>query len=582
MRKITLGFFILTFVTMISLFGIDTAHAAHKLENQHIHVFVNDDGSADITETRQADLSEGTENYIVIENLGASTIQNFTVTENGQQYDFIENWNIDASREEKTFKNGIINTGKGYELAWGIGEYGQHEYVLQYTITDFIKQLDDAQILFWQFVNPGTNIPPERVTIEIEANKPISNDEERIWAFGYHGEVNFVDGKVIANSDQPLSSDNYVTILVEFNQGVFSTNDILNRTIRDVKEEAFEGSDYDLDLALGTGGDSSTSTNDGSGTTVSVNTVVTIFFVILGVVVLGGIAILIFIVVVFIVARGSTVRPGKFKRKFKDEYYRDYPFEKGFAYVYYIAYIMGVGNFENILTAYLLKWIKEEKIRIDESEVGTIFKRNQTTIFMLKRENENRSLEGKLFNMLDGAAGADGVLPQGRLSSWAQRNQKRLFDWETSVRNSSARYLEKLNHVTSEEKKIIFKKYTQFHITESGKEIEDNMYKYINYLHDFSLVHEHDAVNVMIWDEIMIWAGFFGLTEEVMKQFKAIYPKYEDESLFKEKSVVMATAVATQTNKARATTTSSSGGGGSASIGGGGGSFGGGSGGGTR
>src|SRR5690625_1390654 len=583
MRNFTLGFFILTIVTFFSFLGIDTAHAAHKLESQHIHVFINDDGSANITETRIADLSEGTENYIVIENLGKSTIQNFSVTENGQQYEYVDNWNIDASREEKTFKNGIINTSDGYELAWGIGDYGRHEYVLQYTITDFIKQVDDAQMLFWQFVNPGTNIPPENVTVEIEANKQISAGEEGIWAFGYHGDIHIVDGKVIANSSQPLSSDNYVTILVEFNQGVFSTNDILSRTMRDVKEEAFVGSDYDLDEALGTGGASDSSkSGGGSGKEISVNTVFIIVLVIVGLLVFGGIAFVIFIIVVFILSRGTEVKPERFRRKYKDEYYRDYPAES-FLYVYYIGYKMGASDFKTVLTALLLRWMKEERIRIEEAEVGTLFKRNQTTIFIQNSDMGSRNLEGELFNMLVRAADKDGALSQSRLSSWAQRNQERLFKWEKRLRNASARYLEKQGQASSRQRRIIFNKVTIFSLTTSGEELEANMYRYINYLHDYSLLHEHDAVNVMIWDEIMVWAGFFGITEEVMKQFKAIYPKYEEESLFREKNVAMATAVATQTNKARSTYASrSSGGGGSASIGGGGGSFGGGSGGGTR
>lgn len=51
--------------------------------------------------------------------------------ENGRKYEFIENWNIDTTREEKTFKNDIIKTSDGYKLVWGIGEYGYHKYILE-------------------------------------------------------------------------------------------------------------------------------------------------------------------------------------------------------------------------------------------------------------------------------------------------------------------------------------------------------------------------------------------------------------------------------------------------------------------
>src|SRR5699024_11453343 len=107
-----------------------------------------------------------------------------------QTYEIIDNWNIDASREDKVFKNGIIETNNGYELVWGIGEYGKHLYELQYTVTDFIKQVDGPeQILFWRYVNDELNTPPEKLTIEIETDKALTEENEKIWAFGLDGNI---------------------------------------------------------------------------------------------------------------------------------------------------------------------------------------------------------------------------------------------------------------------------------------------------------------------------------------------------------------------------------------------------------
>src|SRR5699024_8402056 len=210
-----------SFINMQSVIAAD-----NKLEDLHIHVYIHNDGSATITEQRQATLSEGTENYIVIGNLGASTIRDFTVSEEGETYEFIDPWDINASRTNKTFKNGIIKETNHYELIWGIGDYGSHHYVVQYTITDFIKQLDDSQILFWRFVNDQTNIPPENVTVEIETEKEISEAEEGIWGFGFEGDVQFANGKVVAKSDRPLKKKDYVTILVKFPDDQFGTTDV--------------------------------------------------------------------------------------------------------------------------------------------------------------------------------------------------------------------------------------------------------------------------------------------------------------------------------------------------------------------
>src|SRR5690625_785605 len=199
MNKASNLYVMISLLLCFMLFPNDLVEAKeHRLESLHIHTYIHEDGSATITETRQATLHEGTENYDVIEDLGKSTIINFTVSENGKTYEFIDHWDIDSSREEKAYKNGVIKTASGYELVWGIGEYGYHEYILEYTVTDFIKQLKDSQMLFWRYVNDATNIPPEQLTIEIETDKQLNVDDEKIWGFGFDGDIHFEKGNVIA------------------------------------------------------------------------------------------------------------------------------------------------------------------------------------------------------------------------------------------------------------------------------------------------------------------------------------------------------------------------------------------------
>src|SRR5699024_11929680 len=58
----------------------------HSLEDIEISVYVNDDGSARIKERRDAYLTEGTENFIVIGNLGDSEIVDFEVWERSEEH----------------------------------------------------------------------------------------------------------------------------------------------------------------------------------------------------------------------------------------------------------------------------------------------------------------------------------------------------------------------------------------------------------------------------------------------------------------------------------------------------------------
>src|SRR5699024_11987111 len=56
---------------------------------------------------------------------------------------------IDASFEEKAYKYGVLDVDNGYELAWGISEYGPQEYNLSYSLSNMVRELEDGQALFW-------------------------------------------------------------------------------------------------------------------------------------------------------------------------------------------------------------------------------------------------------------------------------------------------------------------------------------------------------------------------------------------------------------------------------------------------
>jgi len=245
MRKVLFGWILLMSLTFFYNFEQISVQAAdNKIEQIQMEVFIHDDGSAKVKETRLVDLYEGTENYIAFGNLGNAFIENFKVSEDGRAYETVDNWNLDASREEKAFKSGIIETAEGIELSWGIGEYGQHEYILEYESTNFIKQLNDAQMLYWQFVNSNMDPPPENVSIEIEANENFTQENTSIWMFGHLGAIQLSNGKIMAATHTPMTSNSYVVILTKFKNGMFQADDVIDQSFTQVQNEAFVGSDY--------------------------------------------------------------------------------------------------------------------------------------------------------------------------------------------------------------------------------------------------------------------------------------------------------------------------------------------------
>jgi len=539
---------------LLLLFSPMTVHAEHTLKEQLIEVTLNHDGSADIKEKRKAHLTTGTENFIPIGNLGKSKIKNFKVRENGIPYTFVENWDVDGSRRSKMYKYGITKTDKGYELCWGIGRYGTHEYTLEYTVTNMIKQLTDSQILYWRFVNDYTNIPPKQVRIVIQGAKPFSKENEKIWAFGFKGDIRFKDGKIVAESAEPFDSGNYATVLAKFPNRMFQSADHLHKSFKEVKDQALEGSDY---------GKEDFSFN---------------FFP-------EGLFLLIFLSIIGLFITGIIVRfrrriPRKFKRKYLGTYFRHVPYEGSFIEAYAILNKIRISDFQRLLTAFILKWIKEGKIDVDKETIDTFFPRDEAVLQFLVQGTGAGPHEEDLYQYMLEAAGPEGTLKQRDFTNWALENQGKLTKWEYELKQYSEEKLVEAGYLARKKRKVLFITDEVIHLTAKGKAFEKQVYQFANYLHDYSRLNEQEAANVKLWDDLMIWAAMLGLVEATQKQFKKLYPDYEHHSLFSDITLLLTPSLAKDV--ASAGGVSAGGFGGLSSLGGGGGSFGGGSGGGTR
>jgi len=558
---------IITFLVILFPFQMVKADDDHRLETLLIHAYIHEDGSATITEYRHAFLYEGTENYDVIENLGESEILDFVVVENNQPFEPKSNWNINASREEKTNRHGLLKTDDGYELVWGIGEYGEHEYYLQYKVTNFIKQLQDKQILFWRFVNDELNIPPKQIQIEIETDRPLTNENEKIWAFGFEGNVHFVNGLVIAKNEQPLTEDNYATVLIQFPNGTYETNDKIDKTFEEIQEEAFEGSDYGK-------------RNDNLSPQAKV---IIIIFLVLFLPAFGiGFSILI------CQSYRKNRKVKKRIKRYKNQYFRDLPYNGDMIGIFYFLQKRHLANFNHLIEAFLLKWIWQGRAHLEMKQLDGVFKKEEAELYLNEELTTkfDSEYEETLFNIL--LEVTNGAPLKNSTSAWSETQQKKYKEWKKELSEYSRDLMLEKGYLYKELRRTLSRDIDLYRLTEKGEPIQAEVYKFINYLQDFSLIHEREAINVKLWDELLIWATLLSLAPEVRKQLKKLYPEYEQESSFSGQTIDEIKKLSTTINYYHNYNNyglgevANMGGGGSSSIGGGGGSFGGGSGGGTR
>jgi len=177
------------FVTLM----YNVALGANNVSDINVDVVIYDDGSAYITQTWNCNFTEGTEGYIPIENLGEMSISEFLVSDENGAYTNIEDWDVDASFKEKAGKYGMVKTNKGYELCWGISEYGEKRYAIEYKINNLVGGYKDFDGFNFQFINSGMGTLPTDVTVKITMQDGTKLDANNggIWGFGFYGQANF-------------------------------------------------------------------------------------------------------------------------------------------------------------------------------------------------------------------------------------------------------------------------------------------------------------------------------------------------------------------------------------------------------
>src|SRR5699024_9410992 len=135
---------------------------------------------------------------------------------------------------------------------------------------------------------------------------------------------------------------------------------------------------------------------------------------------------LVFVVLIIASKYGSTIKGSVKGNKYKGEYHREVPHEEGFVIPYKILNDLGVSDFNSLLSAFILKWIKEERLRLSTT-IKTVkwVGERQVTEFHLADEGADglSGDEAVLFEFFKEAS-KDGVVNQGQFSTWAKENKK--------------------------------------------------------------------------------------------------------------------------------------------------------------
>ncbi|MBY8909101.1 DUF2207 domain-containing protein [Salinicoccus roseus] len=513
----------ITFAAVLML-SVDTQ--ANEITNMHMEVEINPDGSVTVTETREADMTEGTENYMVFDDddMGEVEVTDFSV----EGFTEEEDWDMDAGLEEKAGRYGMIDTDDGKELVWGIGDYGKQTYVVNYTLENAVRNLEDGQSLYWNF-DTFTELPTDNFIMDVTSEVPLNDEDVRFWGFGFEGDIVAVEDGIRWTAGETLTSDNDVVLLMHFPEGTFNTDVTDDGTLEEEAAAAMDGSIYD----------------DGS---LSGGTIAAI---------VGAFGAAIAAIITFFTkysrrqTQGGHVDSAHYiKRRNKGHETKRPPEIDDYAALSYVFNHLQMSYFEDIFQAYLMKWMDEDRItieidrkdgqKLDEGKPQIIIHDYQKLMegysYSFKEVSEqlkDNDLEGSyeplLWRMLLDAADETGTIGEKPLRKWSKQHAKEVGIIADEIVEYSKRWLEEHGYFKFGKDKVWGITVPIEAPTEKGSQLLDQLSQYKNYLkEDYRRIYEDDDT----YRTHIIWSLLVGEGEEVRKHLSKLTPEEEGQTTY--------------------------------------------------
>lgn len=544
---------LLSVAAFVSLPDISYGGEVSSVDSISITAVLSGDGSAAVTEVWSVEIYEGTEWYLVRNNLGDIEITGLSVNGDGRDFENVGEWDVDRTIEQKAFKCGIVTKREGRELCWGLGTHGKHTFTVSYTMTNAVKSLNDCDALHIQFVSPGIRPRPQKISVILKSeNQSFDEDNAAVWAFGYEGVVGFEDGEIRARTETPFVSDQYsVILLARFNKGIFNSGSVRDVDFAELQATAFKGSAYQEYLD---------SQEEGFSPWI-----LFAFF---------GLCVAFMVWLGCVVVRRRNLRIFGVKSLKEIGFFRDIPFRGNLLEAESVLVQGSVARSGGSIAGSMI-------LRLLQNQYITVVNNGRKKVdIVLDGPASPDSLRGAmmgLYRLLESAAGADRILQEKEFPRWASRHAKEIQAWLDSVRSEGSGNLREDGYTEGGR------------FLPSGQEQARGVIGLRNFLKEATLINERKSVEVVLWQDYLVYAALFGIADKVAEELKEINPKAFEEVVGYDYStfhrvIFLSNHYGTSMTKVVSAQTASSvaGHGGFSSFGGGGGFSGGGFGGGAR
>ena len=561
--------FLLSIIMFFSTLMVVDASSISKI---NMDIYVDNNGTATITETWNATVTEGTEGWHPYYNIGSSEIYDVKAKMDGKEFTTLDDWSEHSSLSEKAYKAGLYYPESNeVDIVFGISEYGSHEYEIQYKIGNFVSTTSDADMIYWNLMPYDFSAEPNNVTIKIYSDFRYEDNWD-VWGYGKKGAPCYIyDGVIEMTSDGVLSSNEYLTILAKFPKGTFTTSSVLDSDFDNYYEMAQSG-------AINYSDKKSFWNKFGD-----------VIFSILGILFSIFPMIIIVVVTLFFSKGNDNVRFGSIGNKVKKDVlpFREIPCKKNLFRAYWVSYYYKLSKKkEDFLGSVILKWLRDGDIKIEKVTKKGLFKETTEANIIFEDRPSDNVLEEKLYGYMYEASG-DGKLEANEFKKWCSNHYSKILKWFDDVLEYENKMLvnDGKAQIVSEGK--VFK-HNVYQIDDCMMEDAEQMAGLKKFLKEFSVIKEREPIEVNLWQEYLMYAQIFGIADEVACQFKKLYPEVIQDMErmgYSYNDVIFIHSISSDGIKSASSAKSraeayNGGGGGFSAGGGGGGSFGGGGGGG--
>jgi len=550
------------------------SEAGLYLNNLDFTAQINEDGSMNVVETWDIDISETNTLYktFEIDKSKYRELKDISVTEitRGTNKAFRETKIWEYHIDKNYYFGGINQDGK-YEIAWGVGLDNSSDtriYLISYTVEDAIKKYGDCAELYWQFVGEDFEVNANSITGIIKLpNHVSSKDEIKVW-----GHTEYLNGEIYATSTDTVEfninkyqSGNFVEVRIAMPNYIMATlpyTSTQNKLDSIIAEETAWAEEANAKRAK----------RDRNMKTIAYS------------------------ITVIIAGAGIwfSTKIKKYHKALKEnpkivpdmlDYYRELPDETATpAEAYFVLNKMqdiSKTLCATILDLTLKGYLKAEQVdkkiefEIVEKDRETLPEDEKQVLELLEKACENKENEKKIVKMKDLEKYIEkypGTFEKlkNKIDEISKEKSTHKGKFDKKIAEKAGKYILKLIgyitaivatiNVTIFGSMYIFvvgdmggslkyillaglfigivlliniimcsKLISRFNgFTQKGENEREQWKAFKKYMEDFSLLNEKEVPHLVIWEKYLVYATAFGIADKVIKQLKIKYPELEN------------------------------------------------------